>query len=90
MKEIEANGEEVGEELKNLVDRVRKIRDDELEQYVTWLDLSEQADYCRLLLTGHSLDHAVENDAKQAEGHALLTGVVRGGCRAAIWVSERI
>ena len=38
----------------------------------------------------HSLDHAVDNDAKQAEGHGLLTAIVRSGCRAAIWFSERI
>ena len=36
------------------------------------------------------LDHAVENDAKMAVPHELLTGVIRGGCRAAIWVSERV
>jgi ubiquinone biosynthesis monooxygenase Coq7 len=36
------------------------------------------------------LDHAVENDAKEAKPYELLTQVVRGGCRGAIWVSERI
>jgi ubiquinone biosynthesis monooxygenase Coq7 len=36
------------------------------------------------------LDHAVENDAQQAVPHALLTGVIRAGCRGAIWVSERV
>ncbi|KAG5986260.1 hypothetical protein E4U54_005516 [Claviceps lovelessii] len=36
------------------------------------------------------LDHAVENDAKKAEPHWLLTGVIRAGCRGAIWVSERV
>jgi len=36
------------------------------------------------------LDHAVENDAKQAVPHALLTGIIRAGCRGAIWVSERV
>lgn len=36
------------------------------------------------------LDHAVEHDAKKAEPHWLLTGVIRAGCRGAIWVSERI
>ncbi|TPX12236.1 uncharacterized protein E0L32_007122 [Thyridium curvatum] len=35
------------------------------------------------------LDHAVEHDAKKAEPHWLLTGVIRAGCRGAIWVSER-
>lgn len=36
------------------------------------------------------LDHAVEEDAKEAKPYGLLTGVIRGGCRAAIWVSERL
>lgn len=36
------------------------------------------------------LDHAVENDAKLAVPHELLTGVIRAGCRGAIWVSERV
>jgi ubiquinone biosynthesis monooxygenase Coq7 len=36
------------------------------------------------------LDHAVENDAKQAVPHELLTGIIRAGCRGAIWVSERV
>jgi ubiquinone biosynthesis monooxygenase Coq7 len=36
------------------------------------------------------LDHAVENDAKQAKPYELLTGVIRTGCRGAIWISERV
>ncbi|EMD68010.1 hypothetical protein COCSADRAFT_32970 [Bipolaris sorokiniana ND90Pr] len=36
------------------------------------------------------LDHAVENDAKNAKPYELLTEVIRGGCRGAIWVSERV
>lgn len=36
------------------------------------------------------LDHAVQHDAKQAEAYPVLTGVIRGGCRGAIWLSERI
>jgi ubiquinone biosynthesis monooxygenase Coq7 len=36
------------------------------------------------------LDTAVENDAKEAKPYELLTGVIRGGCRAAIWISERV
>jgi ubiquinone biosynthesis monooxygenase Coq7 len=65
---MEERGEEVGEELKVLVDDIRRIRDEELEH----------------------LDHAVENDAKQANPYELLTGVIRAGCRGAIWVSERV
>ena len=36
------------------------------------------------------LDHAVDNDAKLANPHWLLTGVIRAGCRGAIWASERV
>lgn len=36
------------------------------------------------------LDHALEHDAKKAEPHWLLTGVIRAGCRGAIWASEKI
>ncbi|XXH03830.1 RNA polymerase-associated protein rtf1 [Hypoxylon texense] len=64
----EADGYEVGPELQDLVQTLRRIRDEELEH----------------------LDHAVDNDAKKAEPHWLLTGVIRLGCRGAIWVSERV
>ena len=67
-EQMEASGEEIGIELKQLIDTIRKIRDEELEH----------------------LDHAVENDAKEAVPHAFLTGAIRAGCRGAIWVSERI
>jgi len=36
------------------------------------------------------LDHAVANDAKDAKPYELLTNIIRGGCRSAIWISERI
>jgi len=36
------------------------------------------------------LDHAVENDAKKADGHEVLTSIIRRGCRTAIWISERV
>ncbi|KAL2021990.1 hypothetical protein VTK56DRAFT_6230 [Thermocarpiscus australiensis] len=64
----EAEGYEVGEEFRELIGTLRRIRDEELEH----------------------LDHAVEHDAKKAEPHWLLTGVIRAGCRGAIWVSERV
>ncbi|KAL7824152.1 demethoxyubiquinone hydroxylase [Trichoderma gracile] len=64
----EAQGYDVSGEIKQLVDTLRRIRDEELEH----------------------LDHAVENDAKKAEPHWLLTNVIRAGCRGAIWVSERV
>lgn len=36
------------------------------------------------------LDHAVENDAKGARPYELLTNVIRGGCRTAIKITERL
>lgn len=36
------------------------------------------------------LDHAVDNDAKEAKPYEPLTNVIRWGCRGAIWVSERV
>lgn len=67
-KDLEAKGELVSDEMKELLGTLRRIRDEELEH----------------------LDHAVENDAKEANPYELLTGVIRGGCRAAIWISERV
>lgn len=68
IRDIESRGEEVGEELKDLVTQLKRIRDEELEH----------------------LDTAVGEDAKEAGGYPILNWVVRGGCRGAIWVSERI
>lgn len=36
------------------------------------------------------LDHAIEHDAKEANPYEVLTGIIRYGCKGAIWVSERI
>ena len=36
------------------------------------------------------LDHAVENDAKQAQPYELLTSIIKSGCKGAIWVSEKV
>lgn len=36
------------------------------------------------------LDHAVEGGAKMAKPYEVLNGVIRAGCRGAIWVSERV
>ena len=64
---MEERGEEFGEEIKNLIGELKRIRDEELEH----------------------LDSAVGEDAKQAGGYELLNRVVRGGCKGAIWISER-
>ena len=68
MREMEERGEEVGEEVRELVGTLKRIRDEELEH----------------------LDEAVGEGAKEAEGYPILNKVIRGGCRGAIWVSERI
>lgn len=67
-KELESRGEGFGDEMKDLLATLRRIRDEELEH----------------------LDHAVANDAKGATPYDLLTSIIRGGCRSAIWISERI
>ncbi|KAL8749829.1 MAG: hypothetical protein Q9184_006651 [Pyrenodesmia sp. 2 TL-2023] len=68
MREMEERGEEVGEEVRELVGVLKKVRDEELEH----------------------LDHAVGEDAREAKGWPVLNAVIRGGCRGAIWVSERV
>ena len=68
MREAEERGEELGEEMTELLETLKRIRDEELEH----------------------LDHAVENDAKEARPYEALTNVIRLGCRGAIWVSERV
>jgi len=65
---MEERGEEIGNDLRQLVKDIRRIRDEELEH----------------------MDHAVENDAKMARPYEALNGVIRAGCRGAIWVSERV
>ncbi|KAI9657668.1 MAG: hypothetical protein M1821_002844 [Bathelium mastoideum] len=68
VEEMEKKGESVPEEMRELVENIRRIRDEELEH----------------------LDHAVEEDAKEARPYDLLTSIIRGGCRGAIWISERV
>ncbi|PUU74964.1 ubiquinone biosynthesis protein COQ7-domain-containing protein [Tuber borchii] len=36
------------------------------------------------------LDTAVEHDSQGAEGYDILFNAIRGGCKAAIWLSQRI
>ncbi len=68
VKEMEERGEEVGDEVRELVATLKRIRDEELEH----------------------LDEAVSEGAREARPYELLNRVVRGGCRGAIWVSERV
>ncbi|KAL3436494.1 ubiquinone biosynthesis protein COQ7-domain-containing protein [Aspergillus tetrazonus] len=62
------HGEELDDELKDMLATFRRIRDEELEH----------------------LDHAVENDSKEAQPYDPLVNVIRLGCRAAIKISERV
>ncbi|KAB8261221.1 ubiquinone biosynthesis protein COQ7-domain-containing protein [Aspergillus pseudonomiae] len=66
--EAERRGEELDDELKDMLATFRRIRDEELEH----------------------LDHAVENDAKEARPYDPLVCVIRLGCRAAINISEKV
>ncbi|KAE8152235.1 ubiquinone biosynthesis protein COQ7-domain-containing protein [Aspergillus avenaceus] len=66
--EAESRGEELDDELKNMLTTFRRIRDEELEH----------------------LDHAVENDAKEARPYDPLVNVIRFGCKAAIKISEKV
>lgn len=67
-EEAERRGEELDDELKEMLATFRRIRDEELEH----------------------LDHAVENDAKEAQPYDPLVNVIRLGCRAAIKISEKV
>ncbi|KAJ9407415.1 hypothetical protein DTO045G8_4979 [Paecilomyces variotii] len=66
--EAESRGEELDEEITDLLAQLRRIRDEELEH----------------------LDHAVENDAKEAKPYDPLVNIIRYGCRGAIMISEKI
>lgn len=68
MQEMKDQGKEIDPELRELIDNIKVIRDEELEH----------------------LDHAVDNDAKEAQPYELLTNIIRYGCRGAIQVSERV
>ncbi|KAH1499202.1 hypothetical protein KXV92_007963 [Aspergillus fumigatus] len=66
--DAKSRGEELDDELKEMLVTFRRIRDEELEH----------------------LDHAIENDAKEAQPYDPLVNVIRLGCRAAIKISERV
>jgi 3-demethoxyubiquinol 3-hydroxylase len=68
MQEMKSMGKTIDPELEELINTLKRIRDEELEH----------------------LDHAVENDAKEAQPYEPLNRIIRYGCRGAIWISERI
>ncbi|PIK39058.1 putative ubiquinone biosynthesis protein COQ7-like [Apostichopus japonicus] len=56
------------EKHKDLLEVLKKFRDDEL----------------------HHLDTGLENDALKAPLYDTMSGIIKAGCRTAIWLSERI
>jgi len=66
--DADKRGEEIDDEIKDLLTILRKTRDEELEH----------------------LDHAIENDAKEAQPYELLVNIIRLGCKGAIKISEKI
>lgn len=62
------SSEGVTDENKELLDTIKKFRDEELEH----LHIGE------------------ENDAEQAPMYQALSTIIQTGCKAAIWLSERI
>ena len=84
-----AIGGHYNEQVKDLMDMVREIEGKGEEVGEELQELVEMIRRIRDEELEH-LDHAVINDAKEAKPYELLTGVIRAGCRGAIWVSEKI
>lgn len=82
-------GDHYNGQIRTLLEMVRAWEDDGAEVGGEVRDLVATLRRIRDEELEH-LDHAVEHDAKMAEPHWLLTGVIRMGCRGAIWVSERV
>ncbi|XP_035690746.1 5-demethoxyubiquinone hydroxylase, mitochondrial-like [Branchiostoma floridae] len=66
--QIRALIEDDPEKHKELLEVIKKFRDEELEHH----------------------DMGLEHDAEAAPAYQTLTNVIKGGCKAAIWLSERI
>ncbi|KAF5026181.1 hypothetical protein F66182_1745 [Fusarium sp. NRRL 66182] len=82
-------GGHYNEQIRTLLEMITQW---ETEGYEVGEELSELVKTLRIIRDEEleHLDHAVEHDAQKAEPHWLLTGVIRAGCRGAIWVSERV
>ena len=65
LRELIALGEE---ENKELIEVIKKFRDEEMEHHDTGLD----------------------HDAELAPAYNVLSNVIKTGCKAAVWISERI
>ncbi len=89
----EAVETEIGEHYNNQVRELLKWADEaKAKGEVLGRDLEEMLTDMRRIRDEEleHLDHAVQEDAKMAKPYELLTGVIRAGCRGAIWVSERV
>ncbi|KAF4455662.1 ubiquinone biosynthesis monooxygenase coq7 [Fusarium austroafricanum] len=82
-------GGHYNEQIRTLLEMITQW---EAEGYEVGKELSDLVKTLRVIRDEEleHLDHAVEHDAQKAEPHWLLTGVIRAGCRGAIWVSERV
>ena len=76
-------GEHYDNQVRNLMELEKKYPDGELSQ------LAETVSQFRDDELEHR-DIALEKDAEKATGYPALETVIGGGCRAAIWISERI
>jgi ubiquinone biosynthesis monooxygenase Coq7 len=82
-------GDHYNGQLRTLLDMMARWRDEGYDVDAEIEDLARDIRRIRDEELEH-LDHAVEHDARKADPHWLLTGVIRAGCRGAIWASERI
>jgi ubiquinone biosynthesis monooxygenase Coq7 len=82
-------GGHYNEQIRSLLEMITQW---EAEGYEVGEDLSDLVKTLRRIRDEEleHLDHAVEHDARKAEPHWLLTGVIRAGCRGAIWVNEKV
>jgi ubiquinone biosynthesis monooxygenase Coq7 len=82
-------GGHYNEQIRSLLEMITQW---EAEGYEVGKELSDLVKTLRVIRDEEleHLDHAVEHDAQKAEPHWLLTGVIRAGCRGAIWVSEKV
>jgi 3-demethoxyubiquinol 3-hydroxylase len=82
-------GEHYNDQVRTLLDWKRKLEETGETLPPDMLRLIEELRRIRDEELEH-LDHAVEQDAKAAQPYELLTNIIRSGCKAAIWVSQRV
>lgn len=82
-------GSHYNEQVRYILDMVDQIEKNGDEVSAEILELLKTTRRIRDEELEH-LDCAVEHDAKEARPYELLTGIIRAGCRGAIWISERV